>query len=79
VWIASKTPGTLTDLGVPNTHHIRRAGEHPAVNLTELRGKAAVLATLLRSVGEGGSGPIMQDHFSKALALSITDDIAGLP
>jgi hypothetical protein len=51
----------------------------PASNLTELRGKAAVLATLLRSVEEGGSGPIMQDHFSKALALSITDDIAGLP
>jgi hypothetical protein len=51
----------------------------PAVNLTELRGKAAVLATLLRSVGEGGSGPIMQHHPSKTLDLSITDDIAGLP
>ena len=50
-----------------------------AVNLTELRGKAAVLATLLRSVGEGGSGPIMLDHSGKALDLSITDDIVGLP
>ena len=34
---------------------------------------------IVRPVEDGGSGPIMQDHFSKALALSITDDIAGLP
>ena len=58
---------------------VRRLADTPAVNLTELRRKATVLATLLRSVEEAGGGSIMQDHFSKALALSISDDIAGLP
>jgi hypothetical protein len=58
---------------------VRRLANTPASNLTELRGKAAVLATLLRSVEEAGGGPIVQDHSSKALALSVTHDIARLP
>jgi hypothetical protein len=49
----------------------------PAVDLLELRAKAGVLATLLRSEVDGG-GQIFTDAERAALALSITDDIARL-
>jgi hypothetical protein len=46
-----------------------------ARNKAELRAKAAILATVLRSA-DAGSGPIVPAHSITALALSLTDDIA---
>jgi hypothetical protein len=47
-----------------------------AADMTQLRAKAAVLATLLRS-GDAGGDPIIPAHAIKALVLSLADDIAG--
>ncbi|MDR3533126.1 MAG: hypothetical protein P4L90_21520 [Rhodopila sp.] len=49
----------------------------PATQIPELRAKAAVLATLLRSDDPDG-GPVIPEPERSALALSLTDDIARL-
>jgi hypothetical protein len=48
-----------------------------APHLTDVRSKANVLAMLLPSVG--ANGPVISDDQTRALALSLADDIIGLP
>jgi hypothetical protein len=47
-----------------------------ATDLTGLQAKAAILAELLRA-DENGAGPIIPEAERVALALSLTEDIAG--
>jgi hypothetical protein len=49
----------------------------PAADLSELRDKAGVLASLLRA-GRTGEGPTFPEDDHVALALSLTDDVARL-
>jgi hypothetical protein len=46
--------------------------------LTELRAKAEVLAMLMRTEDVGGE-PVLPHNRTRALALSLIDDLAGLP
>ncbi len=50
----------------------------PANCPSELRAKAEVLVTLLRP-GEPGGGPVIPKAEQSALALSLADDVIGLP
>jgi hypothetical protein len=50
----------------------------PASQLAEARAKAEVLAIVLRS-GEPGDDPILPEDKIRALALSLAEDVAGLP
>jgi hypothetical protein len=56
---------------------VRDLANTPAVDLADLQAKAAILATLLRSE-VGGGGQVIAEAERIMLALSITDDIAGL-
>lgn len=49
----------------------------PATRLFEIRAKADVLATLLRS-GDDRAGPVIPEDERSALALSLVEDIARL-
>jgi hypothetical protein len=56
---------------------VRDLANAPAATLADLKTKAAILATLLRSEVDG-RGQIIAEAERSTLALSITDDIAGL-
>jgi hypothetical protein len=56
---------------------VRELTRSRASHLAELRAKAAILAQLLQPEQADG-GPPIPDNEKSALALSITDDIAGL-
>jgi hypothetical protein len=56
---------------------VDRLASASATRLAELKAKAAVLLTLLRS-GDAGR-PLLPERKMMVLVLSLTDDIAGLP
>jgi hypothetical protein len=56
---------------------VGRLTNTPATQLSEMRAKANVLATLLRSGGDGG-GPVIPENERLALTLSLIDDIGRL-
>ena len=49
-----------------------------ATRLTEVRAKAEILAMLMRS-DDVGDGPVIPYDKTRELALSLTDDLGGLP
>ena len=56
---------------------VDRLAASPARKMAEIRAKANVLATLLRP-GDAG-GPLIPERSTTALALSLINDLAGLP
>ena len=56
---------------------VGRLAKSPATRLPEIRAKADVLATLLRS-GDDSAGPVIPEDERSGLALSLVEDIARL-
>jgi len=56
---------------------VARLAQSPAAQLSDLRAKADVLATLLQA-GDAGQGPVVSDDARSALTLSLIGDIVRL-
>jgi hypothetical protein len=63
----------LVDLG----DAVGRLAQLSSPHLTDLRSKASVLAILISSISS--NGPVISDHQTRALALSLANDITSLP
>jgi hypothetical protein len=76
---AARHEGWLELEGVLKGLHqaVRDLANTPAVNLADLKTKASILATLLRSEIDGG-GQVIAEAEKITLVLSVTDDIARL-
>jgi hypothetical protein len=68
----------LEDVVVELADTAERLASISATQLTELRAKAEVLAMLMRTEDVGGE-PVLPHNRTRALALSLIDDLAGLP
>jgi hypothetical protein len=67
----------LADVLTNLRNTVGRLLQVPASQLTDVRSKADVLATLILSTGAGC--PIISDDQIRVLALSLADDVIGLP
>ena len=68
----------LEDVLLELGNAVERLASISATQLTELRAKAEVLAVLMRTDDVGGE-PVLPHDRTRALALSLIDDLAGSP